>query len=294
MKLGLGTVQFGLDYGISNKHGMTPINQVKEILAHAHESGIRVLDTAMLYGKSEEVLGVSLSPSHSFDIVTKTLQFKKPQINQNDAKKLTEGFEASLTKLGRQSVYGLLIHHADDLLAKGGEYLMEAMLSLKASGAVKKIGVSVYDSNQVEQILEKYSIDLVQLPINVFDQRLLINGNLKALKNAGIEIHARSIFLQGLLLMPVEQMPDFFSPIKPLAASYNKLLSTHDITPLQGALSFAQQCEEIDSVILGVSSINELTEIIAAWSSVSEQKIDFSHYACTDSRMINPAQWNMT
>lgn len=294
MKLGLGTVQFGLDYGISNKHGMPPTNQVKEILAHAHESGIRVLDTAMLYGKSEEVLGVSLSPSHSFDIVTKTLQFKKPQINQNDAKKLTEAFEVSLTKLGKKSVYGLLIHHADDLLAKGGEYLMEAMLSLKASGAVKKIGVSVYDSNQIEQILERYSVDLVQLPINVFDQRLLMNGNLKALKNAGIEIHARSIFLQGLLLMPVEQMPDFFSPIKSLATSYNKFLSSHDITPLQGALSFAQQCEEIDSVILGVSSIDELTEIIAAWNSAPELNIDFSHYACADTRMINPAQWNLT
>lgn len=294
MNLGLGTVQFGLDYGVSNKQGMTPLDTVKEILELAHEAGVTALDTAALYGKSEEVLGAALLPEHGFNIISKTPQFKKLVINQNDALKLRESFEASLTKLGKQSIYGLLAHHADDLLAEDGERLMDEMLELKARGMVKKVGVSIYDGNQIDRILQRYSIDLVQLPINVIDQRLLVNGSLKALKKAGVEIHARSIFLQGLLLMPLEQVPDYFSPIKPVLSAYHDFLIANDMTPLQGALSFASACECIDSAILGVASVKDLNEILDAWQGMPKEVLDFSDYASDDERMINPAQWQLS
>lgn len=293
MKLGLGTVQFGLDYGVSNKQGMTPQAQVKEILEVAYEQGVAVLDTAALYGKSEEVLGASLLPIHDFNIVTKTPQFKKQKIDRNDALKLKECFEASLTKLGKQNIYGLLMHRADDLLAEGGEHLMEMMLELKAAGLVKKIGISVYDGDQIDRILEQYSIDIVQLPVNIFDQRLLVSGKIRALKNADVEIHARSVFLQGLLLMPLAQIPDYFAPLEPLLLQYHGLLSAYEMSPLQGALSFMKSCEDIGSIILGVSSMQDLIEILHAWQTTPEEKFDFNTYACSDERMINPALWQL-
>lgn len=293
MKLGLGTVQFGLDYGVSNKQGMTPLAEVKEIFKVAHDQGIALLDTATLYGKSEEVLGASLLPIHDFNIVTKTPQFKKQKIDRKDGLKLKECFEASLTKLGKQNLYGLLIHHADDLLTEGGEHLMEMMLALKASGLVKKIGVSVYKGDQIDRILELYTVDLVQLPINFLDQRLLISGKIRALKNANVEIHARSIFLQGLLLMPLEQVPDYFTPIKPLLLQYHSHLKAYEMSPLQGALSFMKGCEDIDSIILGVSSKKDLTEILQAWQTMPEETFRFHTYACSDERMINPALWQL-
>lgn len=290
MKIGLGAVQFGMDYGISNKSGKTPAAEVAEILDAARQLGINVIDTASLYGDSEEILGRSMSPDWQFDVVTKTPQFAKSSLGESEAQSLEDALHASLSKLRRSSVYGLLIHRADDLLVPGGDLLMERMLGLKQRGLVRKIGVSVYSGHQIDQVLDRFPIDLVQLPISVFDQRLLHSGHLRKLKNAGVEIHARSVFLQGLLLMKPHDLPEYFDGVRGKIKAYHQFNMARGLEPIQAALGFVSDLPEIDYLICGVNNHRQLEEICAA----AETKIkhqDYAEFAMTEEAVVNPALW---
>lgn len=292
MKLALGTVQFGVDYGISNKGGKTSQDEVGAILAAAERVGVRVIDTAALYGDSETVLGRSLPPEAAFDIVTKTPVFPKQRLEDVDAQLLEDTLRASLAKLGRTSVYGLLMHRAEDILMPGGDLLFARLLSLRHNGLVGKIGVSVYSGRQIDQVLERFSLDLIQLPLNVLDQRLLRSGHLQKLKAVGVEIHARSAFLQGLLLMARHEVPDYFMPVRQLLDSYRAFAREQGLTPLQAALAFVSNIQEIDQVICGVNNAGQFHELCdAAQIEVDFRK--FADFATADEAMVNPAMWRL-
>ncbi|MDE0926435.1 MAG: aldo/keto reductase [Methylophilaceae bacterium] len=293
MNIGLGTVQFGLDYGVSNQNGIPSSDAVSSILNLASDKNIQVLDTAALYGNSEDILGAALVADHPFKIVTKTPHFNKLKIESVDATTLTDRFYESLNKTKQTALYALLIHHADDLLADGGERLMNAMLMLKDAGLVEKIGVSVYNEQQIDQILERFTIDIVQLPVNVLDQRLLANGKLNMLKSLGVEVHARSVFLQGILLMEVNDLPKHFETVRELLTKYHDFLTQNKMTKVQGALSFAKSCVAIDHIILGVSSLPELEELTGSWRSLADIQLDFSEYACDNALILNPSNWKL-
>lgn len=293
MKLGLGTVQFGLDYGITNRQGQTPLPEAARIMDLADQEGIEIIDTAALYGESEEVLGKCLKAWHNFKIVTKTPKFAGKPITHNDARLLEDTFAQSLAKMGLPSLYGLLIHHSEDLLAPNGEILMESLLKIKQQGLVKKIGASVYTGQQIDTLLDKYNtIDIIQLPVNVFDQRLLQSGHLSKLKLANIEIHARSVFLQGLLLIPPSELPDYFAPIKSHIVHYHKTLQSYGLSPLQGALGFVLNLEQVDVVLCGVNNSRQLQDICG----VAKKKLmidNFKQFAVQDECMLNPSLWKV-
>lgn len=291
MKLGLGTVQFGLDYGISNSAGKTLPAEVREILLLAASSGIRVLDTAAGYGQSEEVLGECSDSDWPFKIVTKTPAFGGVTAGTAECDRLGATFRESLRKLRRQKVYGLLAHHASDLLAPGGERLVGAMLDLKARGLVEKVGASVYSGAQIDALLERFPIDIVQLPLNVLDQRLLASGHIRALKKAAVEIHVRSIFLQGLLLMPLERLPEYFEPARAHLKRYQAFLLGHGMTPMHAALGFALGVPEVDHVILGVNTRQQLQEIVSQESAPVD--VDWREFALDLVPMVDPSQWRL-
>ncbi|OUL34768.1 hypothetical protein BV372_13025 [Nostoc sp. T09] len=294
MKLGIGTAQFGLDYGISNKEGKTPTEEVVKILALAGQNGIQVLDTAPAYGTSEEILGKLIPDNHNFEIVTKTPKFSPNCIKSDDVKLLENTFYQSLSTLNQSSIYGLLIHQAKDLLANNGQSLMEKMLHLKEKKLIKKIGVSVYSQEEIENVLEKYAIDLIQLPINVLDQRLLLSGNLSSLKKNGIEIHARSIFFQGLLLMEPECLPSYFDSVKNHLKKYHEMLSQNNISALQASISFIKNIKEIDSIIIGVNNLQHLSDILLAFKTNFFLDANvFLQFALTDNPILNPTNWKV-
>lgn len=294
MKLGLGTAQFGLGYGVSNKQGITPEGEVKEILLYAWENGITLLDTATSYGISEEVLGRSIPTHASFKIVTKTPTFQKIRIEKEDAVILKDTFRRSLDKLKQPNLYGLLIHHAVDLLKDGGQYLWEGMQDLKEIGLVQKIGASLYSPLELNRFLEKYTPDIVQAPINVFDQRMIQNGHLQHLNGLGVEIHSRSAFLQGLLLMSPEKLPVHFNSIRNLMLQYREALQKQEINPLDAALTFVYQQKEIDYVILGINNQAHLKEILNVVQDMDLLRgIDFSMYAINEEAIINPSLWSI-
>lgn len=290
MKVALGTVQFGVNYGISNKAGKTSQAEVGAILAAARSNGVSVIDTASLYGDSEAVLGQSLPADSGFSIVTKTPQFSGQTLDGADAQQMEDTLRSSLAKLGAAAIYGLLIHRADDLLLPGGDLLVERLLRLKQTGLVSKVGVSVYSGRQIDLVLERFQMDLIQLPINVLDQRLLQSGHLQKLKNAGVEIHARSAFLQGLLLMELQEIPEYFDSVRGRLESYHRFIKEHGLTPLQAALGFVSGIPEIDQVVCGVNDARQLREICEA----AQAKVDFRAFAdfgTTDEAIVNPALW---
>lgn len=290
MKLGIGTAQFGMEYGAFNEYGQTAIEEVSSIVAEAEKTGIKVIDTAPAYGNSEEVLGKCLRSRNHFRIVTKTPVFTANPITRMHAEHLQTALANSLKKMGLTSVYGLLIHHADNLLAVNGHLLYERMNHLKQRGMVNKIGVSVYTGEQIDKILESYAIDIIQLPLNVLDQRLLRSGHLKKLRQRGVEIHARSAFLQGLLLISPKQLPAYFQPVAKHIQKYHQFLHDNNLSPLQGALGFVIGVEEIEHVICGVNNMHQFQELLTC---LPRNDIDFSPFSLDDPKFIDPVKWNV-
>ncbi len=270
-KLGLGTVQIGMDYGISNKDGQTTFEEVVKILGYARNSGVRILDTAQGYGNAESILGKA--GVDDFDVVTKMSK---------------EGaIETSLENLQLDSVYAVLAHNADDLI--NSNMLWDKFQEYKRNGLVEKAGVSVYDAEQIDAVLEKYDIDIIQLPINIYDQRLIQSGHLKELKIRGVEIHVRSAFLQGLLLMDVDELPAKFTSIKKHHAKYLHFLEKNEMTKIEACLGFLYGIKEIDRIVCGVSNCKQFIEIFNLDSKIDSN--EFLEFSITNKRIVNPANW---
>lgn len=295
MKLALGTAQFGLDYGVSNKAGRVSQDEVQKILQFARLHHFELVDTAAQYGCSEAVLGATQNELLDMKVVTKTVAFPTEKIiEQKHAKILQHAFSNSLSCLRANACYALLVHHADDLLKPGSEWLMEALLELKKSNKVEKIGFSAYSQLQIEMILDRYSeIDVIQMPLNVLDQRLITNHYVKELKANNIEIHARSVFLQGLLLMNPNELNPYFKPLMPRLAEYYERIAELSLTPLQAALLFVKQIEAVDYIVVGVTSLEELKEIVQAYEFNVASPIDFKFAAVNDENFINPIHWRL-
>lgn len=248
-RIGLGTAQFGMAYGVTNKQGKLGAQEVAAILECAREKGISFLDTAPAYGNSEELLGILPEASH-FSIGTKT------PVSLSSPEDILRGLEYSLKKLSRSSVQVLLVHHADILLGEEGDLYWQALERCKAQGLVRKIGVSLYDVPETVALVERYSPEVVQIPLNPLDQRFLREGVIQNLSQKGIEIHVRSAFLQGTLLTPLEELPAFL-PQEPFVRWYS-FCKEHALTTIKATLGFALGISEISNVICGVTSEREL------------------------------------
>ena len=291
MKIGLGAVQFGVNYGVSNTHGKTTKYEVSQILQFAYENGISLIDTATSYGSSENILGEVVT-NDDWRFVTKTPHFSDNCLNSTHVNQLKESFNQSLFNLRKKNIYGLLLHSCDDLLKPGGELIFREMERLREIGMVKKIGVSVYNSKQIAAILGKFNIDLIQLPINIFDQHLFVDGWLEKLKNKNVEIHARSTFLQGLLLMPRTSIPTYFLPIKEKIELFSKSAQELSLSKLELALGYVMGINEIDKIVVGVNTIEQLREIIEA-TQVKVNPMEFTDVSINNPIYTNPSLWKI-
>ncbi len=284
MKLGLGTAQFGSDYGISNHFGICPRSQVSEILSLAKDAGIRDIDTAAAYGISEDMLGRLLPTDHGFRVITKIETC-------DDAEAFEAAFAHSLRRLRQNHVHALLLHQAEDLLRPEGASLWKKIRELQDRGFVKEIGVSTRTPDEIDRLLGEYDIDMVQVPINVFDQRLLHGGQLSRLKERNIKVHARSVFLQGLLLMdPCDLYPALDMARDPLSL-FRQMVEDASLTPLQAALGFVHNLPEIDCAFVGAATAAQFREILDTASSRLNEDFETEPLAVDDERILNPATW---
>jgi aryl-alcohol dehydrogenase-like predicted oxidoreductase len=285
-RLALGTVQFGLPYGIANQTGQVSRRQAKAMLQIAAANDIDTLDTAIAYGDSEKCLGEV--GTQDFKLITKL-----PALPDNCTDVggwVREQVATSLAKLGVHAVYGLLLHRPEQLLGVNRSELYKALQDLKVGGQVQKWGVSIYSPKELEAISERYSLDLVQAPFNLVDRRLQITGWLQRLKGRGVEIHTRSTFLQGLLLMSPEVVPERFAPWDGLWAKWHGWLAHHDVSAVQACLAFPLSFPEIDRVVVGADSVDQLRQIIDA--ARNTPPVDLPDLHCEDENLINPAHWS--
>ena len=286
-KIALGTVQFGIDYGVNSVDGQVRPEEVKKILSYANLKGVVLLDVAPAYGNSEKILGrMNVS---NFKVVTKTRHFDGLEIDNNDVKLLNNDFHHSLKDLKQYSVYGVLIHDADDLLKPGAEKLFDKLQELKQAEKIVKIGVSVYDHSQLQFILDNFAIDLVQLPFNILDRRMVDSGMLSTLRSKGVEVHARSVFLQGLLLMTEQSRHEKFNRWSGLWKIWHEWLNDSQITALEATIRYAISIPEISKVLVGVDTKDQLKEIIVASNGVLPN-IPTELYT-NDVNLLNPSNW---
>ena len=285
-KLGLGTVQFGLSYGVANKLGQVTRMDAKAMLELTLANSIDTLDTAIAYGESETCLGEI--GTQGFNLVTKLPGL--PKDCKDVANWVRHEVGASLDRLRVTNVYGLLLHRPEQLLGPYGADLYKELQELKDSGRVKKIGVSIYSPSELTLLYSRYSFDLVQAPFNLVDQSFYHSGWLQRLKDDDVEVHTRSAFLQGLLLMDQEDIPDKFSHWGELWRTWHRWLSDHDISAVQACLAFPLSFSEIDRVIVCANSLSQLSEIVSAAND--QMEFNFPDLYCEDENIINPANWN--
>jgi aryl-alcohol dehydrogenase-like predicted oxidoreductase len=285
VKLALGTAQFGLAYGIANTTGQLSESESRAIVDLARMSGIDTVDTAVAYGSSEARLGQI--GVRDFRVVTKLPAL--PDGEPDPAAWVASSVGASLRALRCERVYGLLLHRPAQLLGLRGDSIARALEAVKAEGLVAKIGVSVYDPSELDELQRQMTLDLVQAPFSVFDQRLLSSGWIARLTELGTELHVRSAFLQGLLLMPATQRPRQFARWASAFESYDAWLADTGLTPVQACLRFACGIAGVDRVVVGVDRRAQLAELVEA--AAGPPVVPPVTLAVSDPDLVNPARW---
>lgn len=292
-QLCLGTAQFGLAYGITNSDGQVSEAAVEQILAQAHGAGISWLDTAQAYGNAESVLGRLLPMSHGFRLISKLPAQSQQMFNAKDADAWEQAFSQSCRRLGIHILDALLLHAPADLAKPGGQHLEAWLLSLRQRGLVQRIGVSIYAAEDLEGV-NPALLDLVQLPLSLFDQRLLRDGTLARLRSRGTAIHARSIYLQGLLLTPAAHWPSWVSAeVRAHQQALEALAEQRGCHLIDLALGFARQQRDLEAVVLGVCSVQELAALRNAWSAISPwQEGEWRTWAIQHPGILDPRYWS--
>lgn len=283
-RLVIGTAQFGLDYGISNNSGQVSLEEANKILDYAYSNGVKELDTAATYGESEKVIGNC--NSELWSCITK-FTLNKSFISPDD---IYKSVNLSIKRLKREKLDGLLIHNVE-ILKKNGEAIIDALRECKRNGLVSKVGVSIYDPNDLELIYKFITPDIVQTPFNAFDQRIQSSGWLNLLKSDGVEVHARSIFLQGLLLMDDQKRPNYFQHWESIFRSWDLYVAKSGVSKLTCALKIVLENTLIDKLIVGVQSLNEISEIITSLNE--ELNRPWNLEKDLPSSLIDPRKWEI-
>jgi aryl-alcohol dehydrogenase-like predicted oxidoreductase len=197
-----------------------------------------------------------------------------------------------MERLQTPEVYGLLFHHSHDLVGPEGRQLYDAVERLRDHGRIRKVGVSIYEPNEAFSLLKRYSLDIVQAPLNLVDRRLVESGLLSELKDLGIEVHARSVFLQGLLLLNSKDMPYQFNQWRNLWRVWHEWLSNLQISPLEACLAYSFSVKGVDRIIVGADSSAQFMEIIKLAPKITALKC-LPAISSTTEDLINPSRWRL-
>ena len=271
-KLVLGTVQFGLQYGV-NSAGRPDENAVCDILSEATRAGITTLDTSSAYGNAEEVLGKC--GTYNFKIVSKF---------PRGAASVEEKFCQSLSLLKKDALYGYLLHHFEVYQNNAGVW--DEFCKLRDQNRVERIGFSLYDPFELDLLIKNHvDFNLLQIPYNLFDRKF--EPYLKDLHEKGVEIHVRSTFLQGLFFKDRNTLPEKLLPLKKYLQQLDDYSSKSGLTISQLALNYNLQNPYIDGVLIGVDNVKQLRENIEAISNIHID-LDFD---IKEKELLNPVNW---
>lgn len=276
-KIAIGTVQFGLAYGISNQHGQTGKQEAKRILDVALKHGITTLDTAQEYGESEQVLGEI--HGHHFDIVTKV------KLNTTDLS-VQELVPKSYERMGVETLYGMLYHNEVSL--RENPESLKYLIECKQQGKLKKLGYTGVTSPEVfERLINQFGLpDIVQVPYSLLDRRF--ENLLKQLHEQGVEIHTRSAFLQGLFFLSPDKLHPHFDAIKPFLEALSEKYPTAS-EKAAALLSFVLEKPFIDKAVIGLNNAGQLESNINHLKTVEE--IDLALPESVSDEILMPNLW---
>ena len=278
-KLGLGSGQFGLDQQ-AGARGRPRDAEAREILAIAARSGLTFLEIGRHPSAAEITLGQVLPKPLPFRLTVTTV---RPDRGPDHAE---AEIRAQLARLGVGAVDTILAPSATDLFSTHGAALWERLRKLKGEGLCKKIGVSVYASDDPVGLARRFKPDLVQAPASLLDQRLLIDGTLAELAGMGVEVHLRSIFLNGLLFLPPDRAPNHLKAAAGRISRARRLIAEGRSDPLQAALGFALSRPEASAVLVGVASAAEMSAVVAAAMSPPPD-LDWDEMALDDPEALD-------
>ena len=285
-KICLGSANFDMIYGIGNKKKL-PFSDVKKIIHYSSTIGVNTIDTAISYGVSEKILGKL--KTDNFNIITKLP--KIPNKCSNIEKWVFNSINRSIKNLKVKKLYSVLIHNEFDLINSKAEFLYKALYKLKKTKVISNIGVSIYDFKNIDKIIKNFKIDIVQVPFNLIDRRLINLGYLKKLKKKKIKIFVRSIFLQGLLLADKKYRGKKFKHWENIWIKFDNWLNKYKVSQLKVCLDFIFKFYEIDKVIVGVNNLSQLKEIN---DNLKKKKIlNFPNINSKDLKLINPQNWKI-
>jgi aryl-alcohol dehydrogenase-like predicted oxidoreductase len=265
-RLRLGTAQLGMRYGIANRTGLPSAAEADRILATALDVGIRALDTAEAYGLAEARIGSFLAKRRGADAFTISSKLPKLDLERDSGTvetSVARAIEGSLRRLGVERIDEYLVHDASDL-RRHGRALVEALARQRDRGTIARIGVSLYGPSEIALALEHVEISVVQHPLNLLDRRLVTSGLLAELRKRGIAVHARSPFLQGLLRLAPEDVPERMAWARPSLEDLRGVLAEWSVVPGDLALAFAASHEGVDCVVAGAETAEQVRENAAA------------------------------
>ena len=291
MKFTLGTAQFGNTYGISNITGKTKENQVKKIINYAEREKVKFIELADNYNNIKKI--VKLIKKKEFKIIYKI------KITKNFSKKSIHNKLKSFLKLiNKKNVYAILIHNINNLNKEQIREVFKIFQFMKEKKLVKKFGFSSYSFSAIKKIIMSNQINkpnFLQVPLNIFDQSFTDKKKIFFLKKKNnIEIHIRSIFLQGLLLIQQNKLKKYFRKWRGLFKKFEKKKDISKLNSKEICIAFIKQnLKKFDSITLGVNSYNELKELMILFKKKNNKKINFKNLNSKDKNIIYPYLWKI-
>ena len=279
-KIILGTAQFSGSYGILNEAKENI--RVNKILNIAEKGNIKFLDTAYNYGKSQSLIGKY--GAEKFKIISKIPNLDN---NSNTVDFIRESLDKIFNDLKIKKIDTILFHDSDQLLSKKGEELFKALNRYKDNKLIKRIGASIYNDIDSEKLLNHFDLDVIQAPFNLFDNENLNNGFLSKIKSRNIEFHARSIFLQGVLLSKIQDIPKKLFSLFPNLEILNEFCNDNKITRLEACLNYVNSIKEIDYMVIGVDSEVQLNSIL----KIKPETYSFKNLKFQKNNFIDPRIW---
>ena len=281
----LGGAQLGLPYGILNGGETLSREEVARILDTAAGHGIDAIDTAIAYGQSESVIGETAQ--NRFKIISKLPPI--PLDVSNVSQWVRTQVDASLSRLKCTSLDALLLHRSQDLTDAHGAELYAAINSLKVEKIIQRFGVSIYTPDELNGIIGTFDIDVVQAPLNVFDRRIL--GVIDQLTALNIEVHVRSVFLQGVLIAKPENRPQRFQPWSEHFARFDEWVNESGMSAMACCLGFALQQAGIAKLVIGTTSATSLAEIM---TSIPNTHLEVpADLQSSSEQLIDPRVWSV-
>ena len=297
MELCLGTVQFGMDYGIRGQK-QPSVEQAVQMLDYATQNGINNIDTANAYGTAEDVVGTFLKkktvPRDDLFIISK---FRPNLLDEADENQyydiMKANLENTLSRLHTDYLDSYLLHSARYVW---NDAIIDTLNHMKNEGYVKHVGVSVYETDEAKKCIERPNVDFMQLPYSIFDQRMKADGVFELAKKAEYptQIHSRSAFIQGLILMKEDEVPDFLEKAKPIVRKIDELCQQYDISRIELAMSYVKRQDSISHLVFGVDNLEQLKENIALFeNSLPNEIIDeiSKEFVDIDTDIVMPSLW---